>query len=317
MRAGQQAERDERAGIDPGDELVVGRELIGALGQPQLLGMVAEARLVERQRGQRRRAVGIEVEPAVRRDDGGIVRQVDRQPAPRPGEIGRARYGRFQQLDALRLVRPRQVVGIARARLEVEVVGDRIDRSRRPAGGEVTVERGGDRAGDLVLQREDVGQPAVVAFGPQHLQAGGVDQLDVDADIGAGAADRTVEDVARAERVGDLLRRLVGPAELEARGLAQHLQPLGAGDGVQDFLADPVGEIGEVGIVRQVVEGEHGQQRRARRRRGGGVPRRGAEPPARGGPSRRPARPRSRRPCPTRARRGRRPTRSGRRTGPG
>ena len=70
--------------------------------------------------------------------------------------------------------------------------------------------------------------------------------------------------MGRAQCSGNVARGLFRSAELKAGSLADHAQALGAGDGVEDFLAHPVGEIAEFRIVREVVESQHRQQRFAR-----------------------------------------------------
>src|SRR3546814_9412995 len=59
---------------------------------------------------------------------------------------------------------------------------------RAGTGQQLRLERTGDLAGDLVLQREQVPEGAVVMLGPQGAAIGGTDQLRGDAHRVAGVA---------------------------------------------------------------------------------------------------------------------------------
>src|SRR3546814_17833614 len=60
-------------------------------------------------------------------------------------------------------------------------------------------DRAGDLAGDLVLQREQVPEGAVVMLGPQGAAIGGTDQLRGDAHRVAGVAHAALQQVRDAE----------------------------------------------------------------------------------------------------------------------
>ena len=79
--------------------------------------------------------------------------------------------------------------------------------------------------------------------------------------------DRAVEQIGTAER--SAARGLVGATKLEARGAADHADAGDAREAVDDLFADAIGEELQVGVVRQVVERQHGDGRRARGRCGG------------------------------------------------
>ena len=68
----------------------------------------------------------------------------------------------------------------------------------------VNLQRLDDAVRDLVLQREDVGQVAVVAVRPQMRAVGGVDELRGDAHPVAGAADRALQHRRHAEVAPDV-----------------------------------------------------------------------------------------------------------------
>ena len=65
-----------------------------------------------------------------------------------------------------------------------------------------------DRLGDLVLNREDVGQVAVVAGGPEMAVGRSFDQFGIDPDPVAGLADAALDDIGDAEFLGDALEVL-------------------------------------------------------------------------------------------------------------
>ena len=90
----------------------------------------------------------------------------------------------------------------------------RMPRLRR-LGGQRDLQGAGNRLGDVVLDGEDVGQLAVVAFRPQVITVLRVDELCGDADASARPADTPFEDGADAERFGDRRDVLFLAAERE------------------------------------------------------------------------------------------------------
>src|SRR5207237_7869399 len=82
------------------------------------------------------------------------------------------------------------------------------------------------RLGDLVLEREDVSQIAVVAFRPDMLSALGLDQLRGDPEPVAGLAQAALEHVPNAELTPDL--RHIDRTGLMAQ-IPKHLRHTGAG----------------------------------------------------------------------------------------
>src|SRR5215471_4671208 len=69
---------------------------------------------------------------------------------------------------------------------------------------QLRLNRGHDLPGDLVLQRKNVDQVAIVAFGPEMLTGFGVDQLGSDAHAAAALADAPFQHVAHPEFSPDL-----------------------------------------------------------------------------------------------------------------
>ncbi len=127
-------------------------------------------------------------------------------------------------------------------------LGIRNDRSNRDR----------HRFGDLVLQREDVGEIAVVPVGPDVVASLGFDQLGGDANAIGGPSHAAFEHVAHAEFAPDLLQidcaALVGEGGVarddEQRGVARQ-----SGD---DVFGDPVGDELLLGVAAHVRERQHG-----------------------------------------------------------
>ena len=145
------------------------------------------------------------------------------------------------------------------ARHQVEVVGfdiggpallDRLLLFRQ----QLQLERGDDRFRNLVLDRENVLEVAVVALGPDMVAARAVDQLRVDAHPPAGLADAAFEHVADAELAGDVadIDRLA--LEREGGVARDHRQGRDFRQIGRDVLADPVAEIFLLGIAAHVGE---------------------------------------------------------------
>jgi len=97
------------------------------------------------------------------------------------------------------------------ARHEVEIV--RLD-VRGPAvfdrllflGQQLDLQRGNDRFGNLVLDRKDIGQFAVVAVGPDLIAGFGVDQLRIDPHPVSSLADAAFQDMRDVQLARNLPR---------------------------------------------------------------------------------------------------------------
>ena len=75
------------------------------------------------------------------------------------------------------------------------------------SGSSLSLSARDDRLGDLVLDRENVVEVAVVALGPHVVAGRAVDQLGGDPHPAAGLADAAFEHVADAELARDRRRR--------------------------------------------------------------------------------------------------------------
>ena len=121
--------------------------------------------------------------------------------------------------------------------------------------------RGDDLPDHFVLQREDVPNRPIVALCPEVLTSERVDELRVDANGVALAPDTSLQHVAHAKVLGDLLHlhgfALVGPT-----GVARNDQDPGELGKIGD---DVVGHaIGEVTVLRTAAEAIERQDRERR-----------------------------------------------------
>ncbi len=148
------------------------------------------------------------------------------------------------------------------AALEVEVVG--VDVGRVPPGGgiadvakETSAEGAHDGAGDLLLNREDVLDLAIVGLGPEAPAVGGVGELHGDPEPLPHPADRTLEDDGHLQPFADLphVERLA--FEGEHRGARGHAESLHLHQGVDQLVGNPVAEVLVVGISAGIHEGQH------------------------------------------------------------
>jgi hypothetical protein len=100
---------------------------------------------------------------------------------------------------------------------------------------------------------------AVVSVGPQRRAGRRIHQVRADAHVPSLAPYRTVEHVAAVQSLRSL--GFAFAAELKARGPADHSQTGAASQTLNDVLADAVGEELHLDVVREIVEGEHGDHR--------------------------------------------------------
>ena len=114
-----------------------------------------------------------------------------------------------------------------------------------------------DGLGDFVLDRENVGQIAVEAVGPQMPAGGAVDQLAGDPHPLAGLADASLKNEFHAQLGGNLGDVDRFALEGEAGVAPDHEQPADLGQIGDDVFGDPVGEIFLFGIARHIVERQH------------------------------------------------------------
>ena len=140
---------------------------------------------------------------------------------------------------------------------------------------ELRLDRGDDRRGDLVLHREDIGESAVVAFGPDVAAGRQVVELRGDAHAVARLAHAAFQDIGDAELRADLLHTDGLAFVDEGRIARDHQEPAQPGERGDDVLADAVGEILLLRIAAHVVEGEHRDGGPLGKRQGDVVRRRG------------------------------------------
>jgi hypothetical protein len=115
--------------------------------------------------------------------------------------------------------------------------------------GELYHGRSDDASGDVVLHAEDVLDLGIICFGPDVSPGRGLDQLRVDPNAIAGAANATIEQVARVEQAPDLGRREVPALELKARRFGEDEQVRESTQRSDDVLGDPVAKEILAGIA--------------------------------------------------------------------
>ncbi len=126
---------------------------------------------------------------------------------------------------------------------------------------ELRLDRGDDGLGDLVLDREHVGELAVVALRPDVAAGRHVIELRGDAHAVAAFAHAAFDHVADAELLRDLsdVHRLALVSE--RRVARDHEEPAQLGERRDDVLADAVGEILLLRLPAHVDERKHGEGR--------------------------------------------------------
>ena len=126
-------------------------------------------------------------------------------------------------------------------------------------GGFQAARQGGDDgAGDLVLHGEDIVELAVVALGPDVHVGRRVDELDGNAQPVARLAHAALDQIARAELLGDLAH--VDGLSLvdEGRVARDDEQFAPAAQLCEDVLGEPIGEEFLLGIAAHVGERQDG-----------------------------------------------------------
>ena len=127
---------------------------------------------------------------------------------------------------------------------------------------------GHDRLGQLVLELEHVGGPALVLVRPALEAVGGAGELHRDAEPVACAPHRAGDHALHAQRAADLLhRRRLSPVGV-GRGASRHPDVGQTGQGVGQLVGHAVGEVLVPGIAARVHEGKDGDGVE-RSRRGG------------------------------------------------
>jgi hypothetical protein len=121
-------------------------------------------------------------------------------------------------------------------------------------GKDLRFDRGNDHRGDLVLDREDVGNGAIVTLGPDMRAGRGIDELARNAQAIAGLANASFQNILHAKVSGDLAD--VGGLSLvgEARIAGDHEEPPQLRQGGNDIFCDAVAEIILLRVSAHVLE---------------------------------------------------------------
>src|SRR6266446_1352904 len=124
-------------------------------------------------------------------------------------EVGIERKRPFEQAVGCHAIGLSALVHMPEATLAI-IPGAHVLRPLRDyalafGAGQRWLDRGGDTRGDVVLNREDVSQIAVVTLSPEMGTGGCIDQLAGDAHTLPGPAHATFEDIADTKVAADLL----------------------------------------------------------------------------------------------------------------
>src|SRR4029077_13292433 len=128
----------------------------------------------------------------------------------------------------------------------------------------------GNRLRDFTLDREDIGQIAVVGFRPEMRFGPRVDQLRVDAHAIARALNASFNHIRDSQLLRDVAQIACNAALiLQNGGAADHLQVGNSGKASEDFILYAIGEIYVIRISAAVFERKDGNalvRHRVRRR---------------------------------------------------
>src|ERR1700746_1605297 len=141
--------------------------------------------------------------------------------------------------------------------IRVEVARGWCDEVRTFAA-QADLQPGGDRLGDLVLDRENVRHLAVIALGPEAVAAADVHELSADPQPVARPPHAPLEHGRHLELRPDLGEIDPLSAERERRGPRRDAQAGQLREGVDDLFGDALAEILEVGVAAQVRERQYG-----------------------------------------------------------
>lgn len=150
-----------------------------------------------------------------------------------------------------------------------DVIGARAVPLRKRVAEQTYLERRRDAARDLVLNREDVRELAVVRSGPKMRVGRDVDELRGDPDVAASSANTAFEHVIDAERGSDRFQIRVSASERERRRAGRHVQAGDVREHVQQLFGDAVAEIVLGGIGADRREGQHRDRLHSGLRRSG------------------------------------------------
>ncbi len=173
--------------------------------------------------------------------------------------------GASQQLLGFAVARsrvaPPQFASAQEAVIGFQIVGVLGGDPLPVAGVEIERQRGDDLARHVVLDREDVGELPVEAFGPEMSAGRRIDQLRGDPHPVARFAHAPLEDVAHAEAFADLGNVDVLALEGERRIAGDHEELRELRQRGDDVFRDAVGEILLLGVAAHVGERQNGDRR--------------------------------------------------------
>src|SRR5438552_18538482 len=123
----------------------------------------------------------------------------------------------------------------------------------------------GDRAGQLVLRRENVLHLPIVGCRPAGRAVARVDESDLEAKPRADPPESALEDVGHAKAVGDTPHVDGSPLEPEDGGAGDHAHLAELGENPGQLLGHAISQSGVAGVGAEIREREYGD-----RGRGGG-----------------------------------------------
>ena len=122
-------------------------------------------------------------------------------------------------------------------------------------------DRGNHFLGNLVLQRENIAEFAIIAIGPDVIACGSIDQLRSDPYAVAVLAHAALQHIAHAQFAGHALHvnrfSLVG----ERRIASDDKKPVEFRQTRDDVFGNTVGEVFLLGVAAHVREWQHGNRR--------------------------------------------------------
>jgi hypothetical protein len=117
----------------------------------------------------------------------------------------------------------------------------------------------GDPLGDITLDREDIGQVAVVGLGPQMDVRARFYQLGRDAHLSASAPDTSFKNIGNPQLLSDLTKipMRTGHITRDARP-RDHLKLGEFGERGENVFLHPLGEKSILLVGAEIREGQHG-----------------------------------------------------------
>ena len=109
----------------------------------------------------------------------------------------------------------------------------------------------------FALDREHVGQLAIVHLRPQMFVVGGVDQLHVDPHALPFPAHASFQDRPDVQRLSDFAQVVLLSAIRHHRGARDNFQVGDAGEVRQDIVLNAVGEVGVLRVGAKIIERQH------------------------------------------------------------